>query len=534
MSALLPHRTDRATLLARVGPAVGVWLVFLTFSAFRAPVPAVNEPHYLGKAEHFWNPGFAPGDLFLESSNPHLVFYVVLGPLTRWLPGPAVAWIGRLTGLALLAAGWTVLCRVVTGRRSTALPAAAVFLLTAAVGNFSGEWLIGGIESKIFAYGLLFLGLGWQFERRLPAAAAALGAAVAFHPVVGVWGVGGGIAAEAALRWSLRRQRHDAQRADVPRSAGGKVYAGCAILLLLCALPGLVPAVDALRGGDPAASAKATYLQVFVRLAHHLDPTKFSVSSYVLYALLLAGWLGVMGWRRTSDLPAVRHARPAWVVFVLSMVLVAGVGVAVGWHSGSAWTMPHRDLRAWLLKFYPFRLADVVVPLAFAVAVGSLLDDWRRRGAGGRTVAVTGLTIAAVVGALLLPAPDRYPDRLKPAKRADWRAVCRYIREQTPADALVISPPTTWGFRWWARRAEYVNYKDMPQDAASLLEWQRRFGVLHNWSEAVVSRPITAGDLHDLQRLTGADYLVLPREYGPTEVTPVYRNGWYRVFVLPR
>ena len=26
------------------------------------PVPEVNEPYYLGKAIHYWNPEFAPGD----------------------------------------------------------------------------------------------------------------------------------------------------------------------------------------------------------------------------------------------------------------------------------------------------------------------------------------------------------------------------------------------------------------------------------------------------------------------------------------
>ena len=64
----------------RLLPATGlVFLSFFIFSAVRAPVPAVNEPHYLSKAKHYWNPNWCRGDFFLESSNTHLVFYQTFG-----------------------------------------------------------------------------------------------------------------------------------------------------------------------------------------------------------------------------------------------------------------------------------------------------------------------------------------------------------------------------------------------------------------------------------------------------------------------
>lgn len=51
-----------------------IFLGFLAYSLIQMPVPAPNEPHYLVKAKHFWNPEWCKGDLFLESSNPHLFF----------------------------------------------------------------------------------------------------------------------------------------------------------------------------------------------------------------------------------------------------------------------------------------------------------------------------------------------------------------------------------------------------------------------------------------------------------------------------
>ena len=35
------------------------------------PVPEVNEPYYLGKAVHFWNPQWAAGDWFLQTKDTH-------------------------------------------------------------------------------------------------------------------------------------------------------------------------------------------------------------------------------------------------------------------------------------------------------------------------------------------------------------------------------------------------------------------------------------------------------------------------------
>ena len=127
----------------------------LAHSTLRAPVPAVNEPHYLAKALHWGAPGWCAGDFFLESSNPHLVFYTLVGPGTSVLPFETVAWLGRLLALALLATGWVALVRRLVSDEWAGWTATTVFLLTAAIGNLSGEWVVGGFESKVVAYGLL-------------------------------------------------------------------------------------------------------------------------------------------------------------------------------------------------------------------------------------------------------------------------------------------------------------------------------------------------------------------------------------------
>ena len=52
-----------------------VWLSFLVVSLLSAPIPAVNEPHYLAMARHSWNSSWCANDLFLSSFPAHQVFY---------------------------------------------------------------------------------------------------------------------------------------------------------------------------------------------------------------------------------------------------------------------------------------------------------------------------------------------------------------------------------------------------------------------------------------------------------------------------
>ena len=72
-------------------------LIFVVFFvAGGAPVPHVNETHYLAKAKHYWDPAWCAGDFFLESADAHTLFYWPFGWLTRWFSLPVVAWIGPL------------------------------------------------------------------------------------------------------------------------------------------------------------------------------------------------------------------------------------------------------------------------------------------------------------------------------------------------------------------------------------------------------------------------------------------------------
>ena len=291
----------------------------------RAPTPAVNEPHYLAKARHLVDPAWCSGDFFLESSNPHLVFYLLAGPLTRVVPFEAVAWIGRSLSLLLLATGFAALARRLVPDRPAVLAATAAFLLAAALGNLSGEWVVGGLESKVLAYGLLAWSAANGLGDRPRLAAVLCGLAISVHPIVGGWGL---VLAVMARPWPVNRTRLTQ-----------------ASLLVACALPGVIPALGLLGDG----SAQADSLQVFARLGHHLVPSRFSPTAVAAYSLLLLAWLIGRRWIEPT------HQESWWTRLVVSAVLVAVVGAALALDRPPADTGLDR-IRIVLMKFYPYRL----------------------------------------------------------------------------------------------------------------------------------------------------------------------------------
>lgn len=512
-------------------------VALLIFSFISAPIPAVNEPHYLTKAKHYWQPDWCAGDTFLESTDVHAVFYAVIGPITTVLTLEQTAWLGRGLALTIVAVGWTQLGRALQFPRGASPLAAAVFLLFQSVGNWSGEWFVGGVEGKVFSYGFLIWAAAAYVQRKLVLAGALQGLAISFHPVVGMWGLLAAGAAQLTLWWRKRR---------VPGSMVN-VQAwwwsvACCVMVLL-ALPGLIPVFELLRAPvDRDTKFAATYIQVFHRLAHHLDPMRFPLRAHIGFAALVVVWSTAM-WRfgapsaerqvpsAESDVSAPSalglqpatflHSVVAWsLIFAVGGLLIAAGPRPPEQMPGLAFRMP-------LMKFYPFRLVDVLLPSAIAWMAAEFY--WRRVTCGSlRRASVVLLWSIACV--LAWHGASTAQARLD--ARPDWVDVCRWFRNQTPSDVLVQTPNGRYTFKWYAERPEYVSFKDCPQDDAGIVEWNRRLLFLKKWyQQQFADGRYSSAELFQLARDTGITHIVTDR-LGPMEPDPTYQNATYRVYDL--
>lgn len=522
-SEVSPPKTGRIDLVI----VAMVWIGFLLYSLIAAPIPAVNEPHYLCKARHYWQPEWCAGDFFLESTNAHTVFYATVGFLTQWCSLEQTAFIGRIVALLILSLGWCNLMNTLQPERWFPLKACVLLLVFQACGSFSGEWLVGGVEGKVFGYGFLFAALGQVNRGHVVSAGALTGLAISFHPVIGIWGLlafTGTLFLEIApsmigrvMQRSTFKSATELPVSAVPGSGQIPVIRWlCGLLVLIaCALPGLIPVYRLLGEAVPEQTkAAANFIQVHYRLAHHLDPRSFQWKAYVCYVVLIVTWISL-----TRKVPRTA-AEIRFDRLVGFSILFAVTGVLIGFSP-----LPQRSQ---LLKFYPFRVADLLVPLAVSIC---LVRKWPSpRWTTMSQVGYASLFVIALVRVNSVSESNRYTSQ----QTADWISACHWIDNQLAKDILVFAPHDGWAFKWYAQRAEYVAYKDCPQDAAGIVEWNRRLQFLQKWFSAHFDdENYTADELRDFRRQTGVTHILTDR-IGPLELDPVFENETYDIYDLTK
>ena len=522
--------------------------LFFAVSLLSSPIPGVNEPHYLAKARTFQDSTWCSRDFFLISSNAHYCFFWMVGSLTQWMSLDAIALLGRASSSLLLAVGWNMLGSSLSLSSHLRFFAACLFAALSLGGSFSGEWLLGGFESKVPAWGFALMSVSSWIRaqtstrfREIWTAGVTCGIACALHPVVGGWVAVCVCLASGAF--GLRPQ--------VPSGLAVARLFIFAAATVIVSLPGLIPAMRLVLDDSLARKDRelATFYQVFWRLKHHLDPTELLAAQWIYAAILVAIIIGAALLRRrllgklpepgganAVDSEAASDGMVCLLMFFAMSAMVAMVGVAIGWHLEPAQKMVGWEWRAALLKFYPFRCFDAMLPITAAWMVASLVGQ---RFASTRAVRGRAGTVLIGLFVSLVPLQMAWQQReVAPAgytaqQFADWRAACEWIRDNTPSDSLILTPRESYAFKWFAERAEFVCYKDCPQDAAGILKWNSRLWLLHDWTLKSSSDGVYgAVDLQVLQQKTEVDF-VLTRILGPFEVEPIWQSGEWRIYSVP-
>lgn len=571
-SRLISHESSRPqaeSLSTLLWSSLFIAGLFAAVSLVASPIPGVNEPHYLAKARAFEDPTWCSRDFFLTSRNAHYCFFWLTGFLTRFLSLDAIAMMGRLTSAVLLAVGWDMLGRSLQLTAVFRLIAAGLFASFSLAGSFSGEWLLGGFESKVPAWGFCFMTISLWIrgqQRTCPgwmtAAGLLCGVGCSLHPVVGGW-----VAACVCLASCVLLVR---TRTRLLKSIAGLL--GFGFTTLVVSLPGLIPALRLVM--DKRIPQKdrelASFYQVFRRLKHHLDPTELTRSQWIYAGVVVTGivlsamWLWWSGRNRAAQLsadetlPAERSRALACLLTLFAISgLIAIAGVLIGWHTQAAQEMNGWEWRAALLKFYPFRCFDALLPVTLALLVSRILQDICHRLSsasltnapqssetrswpviGSRCCGGTVFSAALLVFAVVVPVLQAWrtresaPAGYTAAQFADWRAACDWIRLNTSNDSLFLTPRESFGFKWFSERAEFVCYKDCPQDAAGILTWNKRLWMLHDWTlKSSSDLRYDEADLRTLRKQTDCDFIVT-RILGPFESKPLWEGREWKIYAV--
>ena len=510
---------------------VEVGLIFVLFFVVAGGIPPdVNEAHYLAKARHYWDPDWCRGDLFLESADAHLCFYWTVGVLTCFLPLEATAWVGRAVTWWLLAWSWQRMSRTLIPGPLVSLLTAGLFVTALRWGHMAGEWVVGGVEAKCLAYAFVFLALEALAAERWSRVWLLLGVASSFHVLVGGWS-----AAAAFFTWCVTPRRpvlEDPGAARFRRPAARVAWSPSRRGLDVAGRPGNR------AGGQPDLRVRAA------QSPPGLAPTAPAVRG--------PAWGLAPGLARHALRPVEHDALPAGVPLCRRRSADCGSRGGVG---------PVAPVPAGAGG--PVVAFLLVSPLGRHAAAGGCLGGHRDDsplGAAARVgTAGTGLRPCCwlqpalriwrgLAGRTRDPVPS---SRYSPCSAATggcdrtnigpgWPRVAG-SPPSTPHDALVLTPRQQQTFKWYAERAEVVNWKDLPQDAPRIVEWRTRMRELYPLP--VQRRGLAAHGAAELLRLAqryGFQYLVLDRSESRRPLAfprvfpgPGEPRGFYEVYRVP-
>ncbi len=484
-------------------------MTFLVFFIMGAdPAPHRNEAHYLCRLKHFWDPEWCQGDLFLDSPDAHFTVVWLMGWLTMFFSLEVVAWIGRLLCWTLLAWAWQKLHQRIAPLDWLSPLTAALFVIGTEQCHLAGEWIIGGFEAKTLAYGFVLLAMSDAIDRHWNRCWILLGIASAMHALVGAWSV-----VAVLMAWVFGRRQEKLS----------SMLPGLLIGALISML-GVWPALALNSHATSEIVSQANEVYVFTRLPHHLalltmDPswlTNRALRHLIIVILLIV--TGLLLKRNPACQQAASRSNENRALHLVRRFAWASLAVSAAGFGIEIMGLDHPSWSASYLKYYWWRLADIAVPLAVALSLAFCFKEiWIKQKSIAAFALVVGLMIACwgTVGHTYnkLEGVDSPADRVM-KDPSDWIKMCDWIGQNTPTDARFLVPRRSHTFKWYTGRPEVVTYKDVPQDAATMLEWNERYHTVYQiglfedgskrWARSLSH--LGAARLRELGELYDADF----------------------------
>ena len=444
-------------------------------------VPGGNEQIYLLYLYKAWHHGFLATDwTFQEPTAGHLIFNVLCGWPTLFLPLNIVCWIGRLASWILT---FDVLLRL--GKRFGIAPwlawAGILLWLIQRQSFVANEWIIGTYEAKCIAYICLLWAIEFILDGKVVAAAILTGLAFTFHSAVGMWG-GAAICLSFATQYPIKTTL--------------KFAAWAAIF----ALPGLITSLQLVFGGNSISPEEARYL-VTVEMVFHLDPFVFGKGKIaVMFLMLLFNWLQ---FRSDRDNATLR--------FLVRLQLFAGGFFLLG--------ILFRITKQFsLVQLFPFRVFAVLIMLMFFWHLAAAYEHRRKNPLKPMAIALgifIFLCLPSPIARLQGLAADQLPKwRWQPD---DFRVAASWVRDHTSLQTVVIAPP-------WRKDAFYFTQRPLIADwhaprYNAMTDWRQRIEALVGDVSHMSVEDNLAGDMDQraqdfYQHLAPADISAVASRYG--------------------
>jgi len=459
-----------------------------------------NEEIYLGWAKSYFDPNWMPNSFVYDHWVSHrYVFELFFGFLLSHLSFEAVVLIGRLMAASALA---YALSRLFKQIKFTNLESLFLMMVFIAMGqNFvPGEWIFMSVESKVFAYPLIFLSLTEILRENPKLSSFYITVATYFHVLVAGWFF---VYFIIYLIWT---------RTDLLEvaKAFGIYLAGTFPLIVY-----LAPQV--FSGPSDVNGIHLNWIYVFFRipnLAPFVDGHINNAANWgwVKILMMAIGFISaIFLHRRNKSLERVKFF--SYFIIIIGAFIFTFLIVAYFDHSGDI--LKYRPFRGASL-FTLFVLIEIIlfIKLNFTNSKNVIL-------ASNLSIVILAVLLTYGIGRNLY---EKYINNyfLHDKKKIAWKEMTSFAKNQTEKGSIFlikgIRESISWKFSRMSERDIFVLKKFIPIDKKKWYEWYQRLQVRVNNEEQMAALKIK----YKLDY-----YLTIPSR--PRIGTIVFENSYYTI-----
>lgn len=414
-----------------------------------------NTADILPDARHMVNSNWVPGDWYLDQEVGYrILFNLIAGPIYE-ISNSFLFTFLFLKILSLVGFIWIFCLWFKQFELPLWLLPLFLFFLYTNRCIVAREWFIESVESKSFAYLSFFLGFYFFTIKKYRWSCFLIGLSLSFHVLVG------GYLVTSLVMGLLILYRKEFFKWP------GK---GNILVFVIGALNGILAigiwAKNIIEKIPSTSVWDPNLIYVLVRVPHHVYPD-WSLNKWFFEFIF---YQAVFLWILTKGKKFIPDSLHLFFATILSSSVFFYIGLFLYYNEKFS-----------LLKFYWFRVPDVMLPTAFSIAILFLIKNkFPQVPQKIRNIIIAGIFFAILIYAIEVGKEDYSKFTNKIVKKKD---VYSWIQNNTNVtDTFIINPFDAY-FYIHAERPILAGFKFSPQQEDKFVEWYERIRLLNPGSE---------------------------------------------------
>ncbi len=409
-----------------------------------------NEYDVLPSALQYFNSNWLPSDWYLNLDIGYrTLFNTLLGPLVYNFGFDIAASIGRIIAYSVFAFAFFSLLSNMNINYKFILLILVFFLFRQHLKAF--EWMVGGVDTKTFAYSFALLSLSSIIKKKYYLAFIFSGAAISFHVLIGIYSVFCLLLSFIGINYK--------QKLTISLN----FFVKSLLLFSLTGFYGLLAIFSQLISILSPSKSNGWILYTNIRVPHHVNPSYWGGSAiYFLIPTIAIITILHLYLYKNDD-------RKIISLYAISSFFLFLIGIAI-----------HLTGKNELLKYYWFRYPDVILVLFSYIQIFSILQYLFRNSTSKNLFlrVFKNSNLVYIFSMTLLLFFVNYTSANKSQTEFEdqnsMSDMFKWIKNNTEKESIFLINPSIKSFYTIAERAQFVSFKHSPQSANDLEEWYKR------------------------------------------------------------